>query len=129
LRSLGELEAKLIGGTTNESIGQPFFSPDGKWIGYWSQADYQLKKIAIGGGAPVVLCNTSAEFGGASWDSDNAIVYSDLLGGGVMRVPANGGTPEYLIKKQSKGESGTFVHPQLLPDGKSVLFTKLYARS
>jgi Tol biopolymer transport system component len=128
LRSLGEMDAKLITGTANESIGQPFFSPDGKWIGYWSPADLQLKKIAIGGGAPVVLCNTSSSFGGASWDSDSTIVYSDLGGGGVMRIPANGGTPEYLVKRKSTVNSGFFLYPQLLPDGKSVLFTKITAR-
>jgi serine/threonine protein kinase len=127
LRSLGELDARLITVTSNESIGQPFFSPDGKWIGYWSQADYQLKKIAIGGGAPVVLCNTSGWFRGASWDSDNTIVYSDSAGG-VMRVSANGGTPRYLIKWKSEWGTEHCVYPQLLPDGKSVLFTKLIQR-
>jgi serine/threonine-protein kinase len=130
LRSLGEMDTKLIAGTGKEKIEQPFFSPDSKWIGYWSPTDYQLKKIAISGGAPIPLCNTGRSFGGASWDSDNIIVYSDLQGGGVMRVPANGGTPEYLIKRKPKWEfSGeSFRYPQLLPDGKSVLFTKLIRR-
>jgi serine/threonine protein kinase len=53
LRSIGELEARLIAGTTNENPLFPFFSPDGKWIGYGSGSDGRLKKIAIGGGAPV----------------------------------------------------------------------------
>ncbi|MBP1625481.1 MAG: serine/threonine protein kinase [Acidobacteria bacterium] len=110
LRSLGELDARLIPGTENESIGRPFFSPDGRWIGYWSQTDLKLKKIAVGGGA--------------SWDSDKTIIYSDLLGGGIMRVPASGGTPEYILKMKLKDISDPAVFPQLLPDGKSVLFTK-----
>ena len=40
---------------------------------------------------------------------------------GIMRVSANGGTPELLVKS----EAGLSCHPQILPDGKSVLFTLL----
>jgi serine/threonine protein kinase len=130
LRSLENPDAQLITGTDKESIRQPFFSPDGKWIGYWSPKDAQLKKIAIGGGAPTVLCNTSSSFGGASWDSEDTIVYSDLGGGGVMRIPAKGSTPEYHVKRKPRWErtGESFLYPQLLPDGKSVLFTKLIRR-
>jgi serine/threonine protein kinase len=130
LRSLEEPNARLLEGTAEEGVRQPFFSPDGKWIGYWSQTDFQLKRIAVGGGAPEVICNTGSSFGGASWDFEDIIVYSDLSGGGVMRVSANGGTPEYLIRRKPKWEmSGErFVYPQLLPGGESVLFTKLVQR-
>ncbi len=51
LRSMGDLEARLIPGT--EEIGQlgasPFVSPDGQWVGYWA-ATGQLKKVAVSGG-------------------------------------------------------------------------------
>ena len=130
VRSLGELDSKLIAGASKESVMYPFFSPDGRWIGYWSPSDGQLKKVAVGGGAPIVVCNTSGSFGGASWDSDSSIVFSDLGGGGVMRVSADGGTPEYLVRRKPKWEfSGeSFVYPQLLPGGKAVLFYKLIQR-
>ena len=49
----------------------PFFSPDGKWIGYCSGTDQKLKKIAISGGAPVTLCDASPLFIGASWGADD----------------------------------------------------------
>jgi hypothetical protein len=49
LRALDVQEAILIPGTGTNSQ-KPFFSPDGKWIGYWSANDGQLKKIAISGG-------------------------------------------------------------------------------
>ena len=58
LRSMDELDAKLIAGT-ERSHNQPFFSPDGKWIGYCSGTDQKLKKIAISGGAPVTLCDVT----------------------------------------------------------------------
>ena len=118
LRSLGELDARLIPGTGGNPQ-RPFFSPDAKWIGYWSGTDNQLKKIAISGGAPVAL--TSLSGGGTfSWGDDGRIVYGQMLAG-LMRVSANGGTPEAFIKN----EKGGLIHPQILPDGESVLFTSI----
>jgi eukaryotic-like serine/threonine-protein kinase len=113
LRSLDEFNAKLIAGTgTNPA--NPFFSPDGKWVGYCSVADSKLKKIAISGGAPVTLCDVSVMPGG-SWGADDKIAYADYPKG-IYRISANGGTPEVIVKEVG-------YHPQLLPDGKSVLFT------
>ncbi len=118
LRAVDELTAKLIAGTEG-NISQPFFSPDGKWIGYITVSDKQLKKISINGGAPVTLCSVSAAMMlGASWSADNTIVYGQVPGD-IMRVSANGGTPETLIKRKS----GASVYPHILPDGKSVLYT------
>jgi hypothetical protein len=97
LRSVDELTARLIAGTDQSSI-QPSFSPDGQWIGYWSSNDRKLKKIAISGGAPVVLCDTGYLVPGLSWSPDNTILYSDIMGGGVKRISANGGAPESVIK-------------------------------
>jgi Tol biopolymer transport system component len=72
-----------------------------------------VKKIAISGGAPVTLCDVTY-FAGASWGADDKIVYAEYLKG-IKRVSANGGTPELIVK-------GAAYHPQLLPDGKSLLF-------
>jgi serine/threonine protein kinase/WD40 repeat protein len=116
LRSVDELTAKLIAGTEGPT-GQPFFSPDGKWIGYFSVTDNKLKKIAISGGAPVALCDIKY-LQGASWGLDDVIVYSAALSG-IMRISANGGTPESTIKPKS----GIPRWPQILPDGSSVLYT------
>ena len=118
LRSLGEYIATPIMGTEARPIN-PFFSPDGKWIGYYSQAEEQLKKISISGGAPVTLCDSDV-VRGAIWGSDGNIVYADLATG-IMRVSANGGTPETLAEL-----TGDYlVRPQILPDGKTLLFSQL----
>ena len=113
LRSIDELEARFILGT-DDNPQSPFFSPDGQWIGYWSQADNKLKKIPISGGAPVTLCDVTWVYG-ANWYEDNTIVYSDVLSG-IKRVSANGGNSETLIEVPS-------ACPQLLSDGKSIIFT------
>ena len=113
LRSLDEFNAKLIAGT-GENPANPFFSPDGKWIGYFSGADSKLKKIAVSGGAPVTLCNVAASSGG-SWGTDGRIVYAEYLKG-IYRVSANGGTPEMIVK-------GACYHPQQLPGRDALLFS------
>ena len=125
LRSMAKLKAKHITGTDKDSR-QPFFSPDGQWIGYFSRSDHKLKKIGISGGAPSVLCDVGLDIAGASWDSDDTIVYSDILSG-IMRISANGGTPEILIKGSliDITKDGAPRRPQLLPDGDSLLFTNL----
>ncbi len=117
LRSVDELTAKLVSGTEGIT-SQPFFSPDGKWIAYVSGIDRKLKKISINGGAPVVLCDITQTFAGGSWNEDNTIVYGQVPGL-IMRISANGGTPEAITKTKSE----THIFPQLLPDGKSLLYT------
>jgi eukaryotic-like serine/threonine-protein kinase len=52
---------------------------------------------------------------GALWYPDNKIIFGDLTQG-ILRIPANGGNPEQLVK-------GVYVYPQLLPDGKTILLT------
>jgi serine/threonine protein kinase len=117
LRSVNEWTAKLIPGTEGPTQ-QPFFSPDGECVGYFTPTTNQLKRIAVSGGASIVLCNVDDLYG-ASWTADNTIVYGTA--GGIMKVSANGGTPEFLLKS----EPMLFLDPQILPDGESVLFTSL----
>jgi serine/threonine protein kinase len=114
LRSEDELEARLISGTDEENPQSPFFSPDGKWVGFWSRTDNQLKKISINGGSPVTLCKADWVFG-STWYPDDTILYANIPSG-IYRVSAVGGTPELLVE-------GILAAPQLLPDGKSILFS------
>jgi hypothetical protein len=117
LRTVDEITAKIIPGT-EENTQQPFFLPDGKWIGYLSLVNRKLKKIPIKGGAPVALCDVT-QIADASWGADDRIVYAEQ-GKGVMRISTANGTPEALIR----GENESIFHPRLLPDGKSILYTR-----
>ena len=96
-------------------MSTPFFSPDGESVGYWQAGE--LKRIAISGGAPIVICATLVPFG-ASWGTDDTILFGQREG--ILRVSANGGTPELVIPAED-GEQ--MDGPQLLPDGESVLFS------
>jgi serine/threonine protein kinase len=114
LRSLKEMDARFIAGTDGTSI-QPFFSPDGQWIAYWSGTDRKLKKVAVSGGAPMTLCDAEPA-GGFSWSLDNRILHGESTN--ILWVSANGGNWEPLFEL----ESGLLGVPQMLPGGESVLF-------
>src|SRR5579862_271163 len=114
---LDQSQATTLPGTENG--GNPFFSPDGQWIGFI--ADGQLKKISVQGGAPVTLCSVSPNTMGANWGDDGSIVLGDGTLSPLYRIPAAGGALEPL----SKLAPGEITHrwPQVLPGGGAVLFT------
>jgi serine/threonine-protein kinase len=116
LRSIDELEARIIAGT-EEDLSSPFFSPDGEWIGYYSIRDSKLKIIAIGGGVPRPLCDTDAVWG-ATWGEDGMIVFGTFEG--IKRVSADAGIPEVIVKMEQRK---FLSHPQILPGGNSLLYT------
>jgi Tol biopolymer transport system component len=115
LRALDRLEdAVALRGT--EGAREPFFSPDGQWIGFYQEG--QLKRIPLGGGAGITL-GTAQNPWGISWDSDGVIRYGQGSDG-IWQVSPTGSAPARLITV-GKGE---LAHgPQLLPDGNWVLFT------
>jgi eukaryotic-like serine/threonine-protein kinase len=129
VRSMSELEAKSIPGTEITRAVIPVFSPDGQSIAYWSPVDRTLKRIGVSGGTAVTICPVDAAPFGVSWGPDGVIFgvgsRGILFGGspgsrGIMRVSANGGTPERLVGIND-GEVAS--SPQVLPGGQSVLFT------
>ena len=116
VRGLDEMDATPIAGT-RLNVDTPFFSPDGKWIGFFAASELALKKVAVTGGAAVTLCKAQ-NVNGAHW-AGNAIVFVQSTRG-VFRVSADGGEPE-LIAPVSRDE--TAYGPQLIDGGKAVLFT------
>jgi serine/threonine-protein kinase len=120
LRRMDQAEAKPIAGT-EEGAGNPFLSPDDRWVGFFA-ADDKLKKIPVEGGIPGTLCDASQLFG-ASWGPDNSIVFADGMNGGLSRVSAEGGKPETLTKPDPKREESSHRLPFWLPNGKAILFT------
>ena len=117
-RSLDSYEVTPIAG--GESGSGPFFSPDGRWIGFSTPG--HMKKIPAGGGSPATLCETSFVFG-ASWASDGTIIFGQSATSGLWRVSADGGKPEPLT--QVDPQHGEISHrwPVVLPGNKTVLFT------
>jgi serine/threonine-protein kinase len=96
----------LEGSTGGET---PFFSPDGKWIGFI--ANGKLKKISIEGGNAQIITDVRTPAGGA-WGINDTIVFAD---GPVWQVSAAGGTPRQITQLKP-GEQHSW--PSLLPNGK-----------
>jgi serine/threonine-protein kinase len=118
-RKLDSFIAEAISGTEDGST--PFFSPDGKWIGYF--ADGKLKKIALSGGAPVILAQAASDNRGATWLDDGTIVYSPGGSSGLFRISPEGGDPAILTHLDTTRNERTHRWPRSLPDGKTVIFT------
>ncbi|CAN5886684.1 hypothetical protein BH24ACI5_BH24ACI5_28430 [soil metagenome] len=121
VRSIDRMDVTVLGGTSGG--GGPFFSPDSKWVGFFSAAEGRLKKVALSGGAAVTICE-APDVRGASWGLDDQIVYTGQLDGGLMRVAAGGGAgPEPLTQPDAGRREKTHRFPHVLPNGKGVLFT------
>jgi eukaryotic-like serine/threonine-protein kinase len=116
LLSVDQMAAKLIQGTEGNPL-HPFFSPDGKWIGYIGEADQKLKKIPVNGGVPVTICDSAFVNGRCWWCSDNTILYN-VMPNDLMRVSANGGTAQPIVRTKAAIPSS----PQLLPNEKFLLY-------
>ena len=118
LRAFDELEARPMAGSEQTLPGDPFFSPDGQWIGFYSGRDSALEKLALGGGAAVKLAAATPAYGG-SWGEDDTILYVQD-GQGIVRVSATGGQPEVLVAVEAPAR----VHqPQMLPGAQALLYT------
>jgi Tol biopolymer transport system component len=118
VRQRDRLEATQLAGT--EDARDPFFSPDGESIAFFS--DNKLKRISVLGGAVVTLCDVSSDRGGA-WSEDGTIIFARGNREGLSRVSDAGGSPELLTKLDSSKGEITHRWPQILPGGKAVLFT------
>ena len=112
------LEATPIAGTADAV--SPFFSPDSQWLAFFAEG--KLKKVAIGAGSPVIICDAAIGFGG-SWGSNGIIVFAPTTGSPLLKVDANGGSPERVTTLDTA--RGEFSHrwPHLLPGGRAVVFT------
>jgi len=118
VRRLEELSASPLPGT--ENARNPFFSPDGQWLGFF--AGGKLKKIAVTGGAAVTLCDAPDDRGG-TWTSGDTIVLAPEARAGLSRVSAAGGALEVVTKPDLTAGEITHRWPQALPGGRGVVYT------
>jgi serine/threonine-protein kinase len=117
IRALDRRDAVALAGT--EGAANPFFSPNGRSVGFWAAG--ALRRVAVDGGPPVQICQTPAAVG-ATWGSDDTIVFGTLTEG-LKRVPASGGTPEELTKPDRAAGEISHRLPHLLPGAKAIVFT------
>jgi eukaryotic-like serine/threonine-protein kinase len=123
LRRLSELEARPLDGT--EGASSLFFSPDGRSLGFFGRD--KLKRVDIGGGAAVSICDIGPGIGRAgTWGSGGQILFAAVQGDAIYRVAADGsGPPEAIFRPDAAASDTRFVWPWFLPDGRRFLFLKL----
>jgi serine/threonine-protein kinase len=121
LRDLSEIDARPLPGT--EGAVNPFFSPDGRWLGFGMHG--KLKKIDLEHETIVTLAD-ALPLRGANWAEAGTIVFT-TGNSGLLRVSADGGEVEQVTKR----EPGELDHrwPQILPGGQAVLFEVLHEQS
>jgi serine/threonine-protein kinase len=121
LRAADELDAVPVPGTRRAA--NPFFSPDGRWLGYLDGA--RIVKLPLAGGAPVTICDSCSGYV-FSWGSDDTLRYHTAPSSNpsrrvLMAVSARGGRP-YEIARDSSGAED-FRGPMLVPGTRTVLFS------
>ena len=98
LRAIDSLEARRVPGT--ERAVNPFFSPDGQWLGFFGGG--KLKKVSVSGGAAVTLSDAAFPHG-ASWGSRGMIAYAPTSVGALQLVSDAGGVPQPLTRLAKGG--------------------------
>jgi len=124
LHKLSSFEDTPIPGT--EDAGNPFFSPNGEWLAFFTN-EGKLKKVLLQGGSPVVV-GDGAGFGGF-WGDDDNIYFKKSFASGIYTVPAGGGQPRQVTQPGSTPDDRGHLWPKILPGSNGMIFTVWTGRS
>jgi Tol biopolymer transport system component len=116
IRSLSDGSAHSLPGTDAATF--PFWSPDGKSIGYF--AGGKLKRVPVNGGSPTDIADVEGARGG-SWNQDNVIILTPITQTGIYKVSGSGGTLQPVTKVDTSRHT-THRWPYFLPDGDHFLY-------
>ena len=117
VRSLDNDDARPIPGT--EGAQGPFFSPDGRSLGFFTGSD--LKRVDVAGG-PVTTLVRGIDQRGGTWNRDGVILFTGNSYGPVSKVAADGGPVTFVTALDSTRSETTHRYPSFLPDGRHFLY-------
>jgi Tol biopolymer transport system component len=120
VRSFDAVEPRKL--ATANGLAHPFWSPDGRHVGYITGS--RVMKVAVAGGDPQLVSDVRKPFtggAGAFWRDDDVIVCSRAEDDGLLEVSAMGGDPRTLLAPDTTAE-GDFHEPTALPGGRGVLY-------
>jgi serine/threonine protein kinase/Tol biopolymer transport system component len=119
LRSLDSSTLQSLAGT--EGGVNPFWSPDGRFIAFF--AGGKLKKLAIAGGPPTVVCDAAPNANSGTWNSDDVILFTvGQNDKGILKVNAAGGDPATVRLPDATQQESYLFWPWFLPDGRHFLY-------
>jgi serine/threonine-protein kinase len=121
VRDRDQLVARPLAGTRGAI--SPFFSPDGRRVGYFTIAPMRLKTVSLGGEPPVTVADSGIDWDGGTWGRDGYI-YADGPDG-LVRVAQGGGRVERVTRLDTARAEAAHNYPDMLPDGRGLLFTIL----
>ena len=101
----------------SEGAAMPFWSADSRFVGF--HASGLIKRVAINGGPVGNICPVN-QFGGATWNRDGVIVFSQVSS--LWTVPAGGGTPQRFQIPAELGPDAVAVAPAFRPDQKTFTY-------
>ena len=116
VRALGEADAHPVDGT--DGGGAPFWSPDGKYLGF--TAGKRIRKVAATGGIAQTLCDVNTAIAGM-WGSSGEILIGQI-GDGIFRVHDMGGELVRVTHLDPMKNEARHMLPQFLPGGRRFLY-------
>ena len=117
VRALDALTAQPLAGT--EDASHPFWSPDSRFIGFFSAG--KLRKIDANGGPPQPLADAIGGRGG-SWGAGGTILFTPSTSDAIYKVSSAGGMATAVTELDRKNAEITHRHPFFLPDGIHYLY-------
>src|SRR5579862_9168763 len=118
IHQIGTRGTTVLPGT--EGAAYPFWSPDGRSLGFFSQG--KLKTIDVTSGrSPRVLADAPCGRGG-TWNRDGVILFAPNVWTGLSRISASGGTPVQITTPDPALFHVTHRWPVFLPDGRHYIY-------
>jgi eukaryotic-like serine/threonine-protein kinase len=118
IQQVGGQGATVLPGT--EGAYYPFWSPNGRSIGFF--ADGKLKTIDVASGRSAQVL-ADAPFGrGGAWSRDGVILFTPDAWNGLYRVSSSGGAPVAVTKPDASQFQVSHRWPAFLPDGRHFLY-------
>jgi len=124
LRRFDSLASQPIEGTENGN--SPFWSPDGRTIGFF--ANGKLRTISVAGGAAHAICDV-ADARGGTWNRDGDIVFAPASRSGLFRVSAGGGRAKPVTVFDPAAGIVSQRWPIFLPDQRHFLYLQMSGRA
>jgi Tol biopolymer transport system component len=117
LRPLDTVDARELPGT--DDAFDPFFSADGRSLGFFEGG--QLQRLELAGGPPRVVA-AAIDGRGGTWNRNGTIVFAASWRGPLSSVPAAGGSPQVATALDDQRREIAHMRPHFLPDGEHFLF-------
>ncbi|MEP7085772.1 MAG: protein kinase [Gemmatimonadota bacterium] len=104
--------------TGTDGASSPFFSPDGRQVGFVVNGK-SVRVLPLDGGSALTLTD-SANATAADWGSDNYVYFE--VDSGISRIPSTGGHSEVVYKFPPGGKVLGAEWPVVLPGAKGMIF-------